>query len=169
MKKNKNDFKFVNSNKDDENNKEKLDKIEPIKEETDLLLKKEKKNKIIKNTITFLLISLVSLIFVGIGLLWQWKFNLIGFANAFLISFTLIFFIGWMMFVYNKNILSPLIHGVKTFFFMIVGKKPKDDYYTYLKSIEENPIPKYIIINTFMVSLLLLIVMLILMFLGYYR
>jgi hypothetical protein len=70
------------------------------------------------------------------------------------------------MFVWNLNILSPLIHGFKTFGLMLVGKRPKTDYYDYMKKIQEDPIPKYYIVTCFITSGILLIPLIILVLLA---
>lgn len=107
-------------------------------------------------------------LFFGIGLLWQKKVNFLSICNAFWVAFAIKLTYSWGMWVYNLNILSPLIHGTKTFFLMFVGKRPKEDYYTYTQKIKEHPIPKIYYILSFISAGSLLIVCITLTVLFYY-
>lgn len=91
------------------------------------------------------------------GLFWQAKTDLMAVTNSLWLAFSIYLFIGWILFVYNKNILSPLIHGFKVFGNMFIGQRPKEDYYTYTERIKENQIPKYIYRSFFIIGLLLFI------------
>ncbi|NMA06000.1 MAG: DUF3899 domain-containing protein [Acholeplasmataceae bacterium] len=97
---------------------------------------------------------------------WQMRFDLMGFANIFSVTFLMMFFIAWIFFVYNKNILSPFLHGMKVFGLMLVGKRTKESYYEYSQKIAQNPIPKYIYVPTFIVSLIYFIPAVILVILA---
>jgi hypothetical protein len=129
-----------------------------------------KKAIILKTVKTVLRISIIMLIISGLlfgfGLIWQGEVTLLSIGDALWLVFAIEFSIAWMMFVYNRNIISPLLHGTKTFLLMFVGKRPKKDYYTYMKSIEESPIPSryYIIffVSAFIVSIPAIIIMIIL-------
>lgn len=116
------------------------------------LTPEERKKIARKKKIRYVLkVSLIMFIFsallFGFGLLWQGEVTLMTIGDALWLVFALLFAFGWMLFVYNRNIFSPLIHGTKTFVLMFVGKRPKKDYFNYMKSIEENPIPgKYVLI-----------------------
>ncbi len=76
-------------------------------------------------------------------------------------------FFGWTLFVYNHNIFSPVLYGVKSFVLMFVGKRPKTDYYTYMKDIQDNQIPSYFyymfLVSAFIVFIPALITLLILL------
>lgn len=135
---------------DDENIVEEL----PKKEE-----EHKKESKIFKNhiVITVIVMIVVSALIFGLVLLWQRRYDLWAVSNAFWLTFALEFFLAWIFFVYNKNILSPLIHGFKVFGLMLVGKRTKESYYEYMMKIEENPIPKYIYYIIFIFSFILLI------------
>lgn len=116
--------------------------------------KQEFRNKIIITSVTMLFISIL---LVSFGLVWQRRADLWAISNAIWLAFSIEFFVAWVFFVYNKNILSPLIHGFKVFGLMMVGKRSKESYYDYTIKIEENPIPKYIYYTIYVFSFLLLI------------
>ncbi len=130
------------------------EKIEKTAEE---LKKKERIQKIKKYLITALIMTVISGIIFVLLMLYQRDWTLMNIGNSITFTCILIFFAGWIMFVWNHNILSPLIHGVKTFGLMLVGKKPKLKYYDYMKKVEEEPIPKYYIFTCFITALVLLI------------
>ncbi|MGI6781541.1 MAG: hypothetical protein ACOX56_01700 [Acholeplasmataceae bacterium] len=163
MKKNKDDkLKLVNEEVD--NTKEEQIQQEVSPEE---IKKKERQKRRRKRIRTVLIFGIITMVALFIAFWWQaWKFDLRGFADAFTLAFVVSLLATWVMFVYNKNILSPLIHGVKTFGLMLVGKKPKDDYYTYMKKIEDEPIPKFIIIYSLIYTVVLGITMTILIILS---
>ena len=160
---NKEKFKFVNEDKEDfliEDEKEVklVSKSEEISEEDSKQLKKKRRKEFIKKyTITSIVMLLISGALFGFALLWQWKTNSLAIANAFTLTTILIFAMGWMLFVYNLNILSPLIHGFKSFGLMIVGKRPKLSYYDYMKKIQDNPLPKFYYLTCFVTAGILLI------------
>jgi len=123
----------------------------------------KKQAKVINNTpkrdytrIFFFMLGLSSLMFGGL-LLWQWRIDFMAITDALSVTALLLLFIGWIIFVYNQNVLSPLIHGTKTFALMLIGRKPKEDYFTYTQSISEDPVPKFYI-YMFLVSGLILLV-----------
>jgi hypothetical protein len=106
----------------------------------------------------------LSVLLVALGLVWQDSISLLAWTNAFWLAFALVFFMGWVLFVYNRNIFSPLFYGAKTFVLMFVGKRPKTDYYTYVKGIYDNPIDAYYYIVLFLTSLVLFVPSMILLF-----
>lgn len=123
--------------------------------EEQLLL--EKKRRIKRYMLSVITNIVIAGICFALAMVWQMRFDLIGYANVFSLTFLLVFFGAWIMFVYNKNILSPFIHGLKVFGLMFVGKRTKESYYEYSLRITENPIPKFVYIPTFIVALALLI------------
>lgn len=106
---------------------------------------------------TVLIMLVISIVLVLLGLLWQDKYTLMAWGDALWLAVALEFSAAWMMFIYNQNIMSPVIYGLKTFFLMFAAKKPKMDYYGYTKSIEEEQIPKYIYRVIFISSFILMI------------
>ncbi len=158
---NKDKFKLVKQEKkdyllEDDTNDDTEEKVEETLTEEEKI-KKAKKVKQRRIIITILVLLVLTIILFGGALLWQMRFDLMGFANALSLTFLMLFFIAWIMFVYNKNILSPLIHGFKVFGLMIVGKRSKESYYDYSVRISENPIPKYIYLSTFICSFIVFI------------
>lgn len=107
--------------------------------------------------VAFIGMVILSVLLVALGLLWQDDTSLIAWTDAFWLAFALEFFAGWVLFVYNRNIFSPLFYGAKTFVLMFVGKRPKTDYYTYMKGIYDNPIDAYYYIVLFLSAFVLLI------------
>lgn len=156
-------FEFVNENLEDQDFllededssiKEPTIKVELTEEELKLRKRKNKRKFILKSTVIMSAIVLVLLAFI---MVWQWKLTLMAFSNGLAFVTILLFTAGWIMFVYNHNVFSPLIHGLKTFGLMMVGKTPKEKYYDYMKKIEENPIPNYIYKVTFITAFIVLI------------
>lgn len=126
------------------------DVVVPLKKQE---LSVDERNKLQRKRKVMYLLKVSSVMFIisvllfGFGLLWQGEVTLMTIGDALWLVFALEFAFGWMLFVYNRNIFSPIIHGTKTFLLMFVGKRPKKDYFNYMKSIEENPIPgKYVLI-----------------------
>lgn len=155
-------FKFVNEineqKKDDfliEDDSQEEQPKKVISQEE--LAKKRKKELIKRYTITGIVLLILSGTVFGFALFWQDHYDLLAICNALWFAFGVNLFIGWIMFVYNKNILSPMIHGFKVFGLMFVGKRPKEDYYEYTVRISENQIPKYLYISTFIAAFIILI------------
>jgi hypothetical protein len=118
----------------------------------------QKKRIQLKRYLTgFSIMFVISAILFILALIWQDDTSLQAIGDALWLVLILEFFVGWVMFVYNKNIFSPLVHSTKSLFLMFAGKKPKFDYYNYMKNIEENPIPNYIYSIVFLWTLILLI------------
>ena len=124
-------------------------------------LKKQKQKRNLKAA---LVMTVISVVLVGFGLLWQWELSLRSIGDAFWLAFAIELTMAWTMFVYNENILSPLIHGTKTFLSMIVGKRPKESYFEYTMRINDNQIPKFYYIVGFLSALAMLIPALITLF-----
>ncbi len=120
-------------------------------------IKKARKKALLKHLKSALIMLVVSILLVLFGLMWQDKYTLMAWGDALWLAFSLEFFAAWMMFIYNKNIMSPVIYGLKTFGLMFLGKKPKSDYYEYFKDVEDNPIPKYYYRVIFISAFILLI------------
>ncbi len=154
MKKDQNNkFGFVNNPdqvdviEKDDNNQVEVDKakVQP---------KKKKKSKLVYVLIALGWMILINGLLFGFGVFWQDDTSLLAIGDAFWLAFFLQLFAGWIMFVYNMNILAPFIHGFKTFGLMIIGKRPKQDYYEYMQNVQNNPIPKKYYILTFLSSLI---------------
>ena len=140
-----------------------------VEEKTELQLFEERKRKAKKQKrkqylISAIVMTIISGLLFGFGLFWQDDTSLLAIGDALWLAFTIEFLFAWVLFVYNHNIFSPLIHGIKTFGLMFVGKKPKDDYYTYMKKIEDEPIPTFYIVVVFISAGVLLIPALITLF-----
>ena len=90
------------------------------------------------------------------SLWWQDDYSLKAMADGIWLVFALQLTLSWSMFVYNKNIFTPLLHGLKTFFLIFVGKKPKEDYYTAYTKVLDHQIPKNVIMIVFLFTLLVL-------------
>jgi hypothetical protein len=109
-----------------------------------------------------LIFSFINLFFLfllmAFALWWQDRYDLKAYADGIWLLFAFQLTIAWSLFVYNENIFTPLVHGVKTFFLIFVGKKPKEDYYTYYTKIKDNPIPNAYIYIGFAFTLFILII-----------
>lgn len=119
--------------------------------ENEGLSEKKAQRKRIRILIINSLVS--SFILAFFALQWQQSYDLLAFCNAFYFSGFVLFFIGWIILMTNMNILSPLIYGLKSFFLMFAVKKPKIDYYEYVKERKENPISKYLVLTPFIACL----------------
>lgn len=95
---------------------------------------------------------------MGFILWWQNDRSLLAFADGIWFVFALQLTLSWSIFVYNMNIFTPLVHGVKTFFLIFLGRKPKEDYFTYYSKIKDNPIPYGYIWIAFIFTVISLIV-----------
>jgi hypothetical protein len=103
------------------------------------------------------LINLIGLALMFLfSLWWQDDYSLKAMADGIWLVFALQLTLSWSMFVYNKNIFTPLLHGLKTFFLIFVGKKPKEDYYTAYTKVLDHQIPKTVIMIVFLFTLLVL-------------
>lgn len=142
-------------------NSEKMNEVENDSEiNSDVLNKKilqSRKKVLVFYFKTALVMFVISVVLVLLGLLWQDKFTLMAWGDALWLAVALEFSAAWMMFIYNRNIMSPVIYGFKTFVLMFAAKKPKTDYYGYIKSIEENQIPTFYYRVIFISSFILLI------------
>jgi hypothetical protein len=106
---------------------------------------------------TSIIMVIIDILLIGFGLFWQNEISLMAFSDSLWFAFAIQFFVAWMMFVYNQNILSFVVFGSITFLRMLIGKRPKQDYFTYMQMVEEKPIPKSIYIPIFISSLLVFI------------
>jgi hypothetical protein len=105
-----------------------------------LRAKKQKRTRNIKITIGMTVLSGILFLF---AMLWQDDWSLLAVGDGLWLVFALELCFGWVLFVYNHNIFSPVLYGVKSFTLMFVGKRPKTDYYTYMKNVQDNPIESY--------------------------
>ena len=103
---------------------------------------------------TIIILTVISAIVFAFILIWQNDTSLMAICNALWFVAVLQFFIGWILLMNNMTIFTPLIYGVKSFGLMLVGKKPNQDYYTYVKMKEDNPIPKYYLKICFFAALI---------------
>ncbi len=120
------------------------------KEEPEVLTEEERKKKLrrkrIKIAVGVLLYALITNGFLfWFGIFWQDDTSLMAVGDALWLAFTIQFAVAWILTVYNYNIFSPLIHGTKTFLLMFIGRRPKDDYYTYMKKVQDNQISSFFI------------------------
>lgn len=115
--------------------------------------KKKTMNKFIKFFLIFLLFIGISALLVGVGLLWQQKFDLLAFCDSFYFSAIILFSFGFFVFAANHNAFSALVYGTKSFFNIMIGKRHKMTYYEYTEKIKENPIPKYFMIYPLIASI----------------
>lgn len=97
---------------------------------------------------------LFSALIVYLSLNWQNSYSLKSWLNAFTISFVLVFFIGWVVLMANKNILSPLFYGTKSFFTVLTGQKFGETYFEYCQRWTEKPIKKFYYISNFLIALI---------------
>lgn len=148
-------FKFVNDQNDemefDQGLQESLS--EDIKKHPGIP-KRRPARKHIKSAIIMLIASII--LFIG-AILWQDDTSLMAICDALWLTFALEFFAAWVLLVYNKNIFSPVTYGAKSFVLMFVGKRPKTDYYSYMKNIQDNQIEAYYYIVIFISAFILLI------------
>ena len=94
-----------------------------------------------KQLLVFSVFNFLFLVLTMVFILWwQNDTSLIAFADGIWFVFALQLTLSWSIFVYNMNIFTPLVHGVKTFFLIFVGRKPKEDFFTYYSKIKDNPI-----------------------------
>jgi hypothetical protein len=98
------------------------------------------------------------LLLMGFALWWQGKVDLEAFADGIWLVFAFQLTLSWSLFVYNENIFTPLVHGVKTFFLIFVGRKPSEDYFTYYTKIRDNPIPAAYVLIGFIFTVIVLVV-----------
>lgn len=159
-------FKLIHQPEEDEQ-EEFLEVEKPGHEEEaetpEQLLKKAKKQKQKRLLIVSAILVGVTIVLIGAVLLFTQTFTLINWTDAVSFAFIVEFAFAWILFVYNYNVLSPLIHGTKTFLNMLVGKRMKINYYDYMKKIQDNPLPKYIYVPVFISSAILGVAMVILL------
>lgn len=106
---------------------------------------------------TILILAAISAGVFAFILIWQNDTSLMAIDNALWLVAVLQFFIGWILLMNNMTIFAPLVYGIKSFGRMLIGRRMDEDYYTYAKSKEDNPIPKYYIRICFFASLIVTI------------
>lgn len=121
----------------------------------------ENKNKQVKKPLTKAVKIIIftglgiflSALFVGLGLLWQWRFDLLGIINAFYLSGAVLFSFGFIIYASNESIFAPFIYGTKSFFTIIfAGRRPKLTYYDYLQDQKNHKFPRFLIYYPMLVS-----------------
>jgi hypothetical protein len=129
-------------------------------------VKKTKKSP--KQIVVFLAINVLAIfLLMAFTLWWQNDLSFLAFADGIWFVFAFQLTMAWSLFVYNQNIFTPLVHGVKTFFLLFVGRKPKEDYFHYYSKIKDNPIATPYIVVTFLLTLVILVVGILLMLEAY--
>lgn len=136
---------------------------EQVQPDSQALLLKQKLKRRKRNIISIIVMIVLSALLFGFALLWQDAHDILAICNALWFVFAMEITMAWVIFVYNKNIFSPIIHAAKTFGLMIVGKKPKQDYYAYMKHVQENQIPAFYYVIIFITAGIIFIPALILM------
>lgn len=106
-------------------------------------------------------------ILVVFALAWQDKYTPKATCNAFYVASGVFFLVAWLILMTNLNVLSPIIYGLKNFFLIIAGKKPKETLHEYQENIKANPLKKTYYIIPFIMSLLCLIIAVILHIIYY--
>jgi magnesium-transporting ATPase (P-type) len=120
-------------------------------------VKKTKKSP--KQIVVFLAINVLAIfLLMAFTLWWQNDLSFLAFADGIWFVFAFQLTMAWSLFVYNQNIFTPLVHGVKTFFLLFLGRKPKEDYFHYYSKIKDNPIATPYIVVTFLLTLVILVV-----------
>lgn len=104
-------------------------------------------------------------ILFGIGLLWGWRFDFVGFINATTFATLLLFALSWLLFVSNHGLFDILIYGTQMFFKGIVGKRMPQSYYDYTTN--KRKTPKHILIG-FSIAALIFLIALGILYLIYY-
>lgn len=108
-----------------------------------------------------------SALIVYLVLNWQSSYSLKSWLNAFTISTVFIFFIGWVILMANKNILSPFFYGTKSFFTVLTGQKLGETYFEYCQRWTEKPIKRFYYISNFLIALTHFLVFIILLIVYY--
>ena len=99
-----------------------------------------KRTKIIQ---LIIILTVVSAAIFAFTIWWQKDTSILGICNSLCLIVIIQFFIGWVILMNNLRIFTPLIYGIKSFARMLIGKGMNEDYYTYSKSREENPVPSF--------------------------
>lgn len=159
---NKGKFKFVNDQESDiKVDSELVTNNTDVESKTSNIKEKRVINRHVKSAIIMFVISLLLFAF---GIFWQDDYSLMAIGDALWLVFVIELFAGWILLVYNQNIFSPLLYGAKTFIFMFLGKRPKVDYYTYMRNVQQNYIEPYYYIVAFISAFIVLIPALITLF-----
>lgn len=109
---------------------------------------------------SFLIGSIIGIVFLAVALLFGGISTLVGYINAFTVSSVLTFSIGWFLLISNIGTLDILIYGVKAFSKALVGKRMKSSYYDY--SITKEKIPNEVIFGFWLASFVHIAVLIIL-------
>ena len=158
----KNRFEFVNNPSEALDLNTELSELNKQKSEENI--EKSKKKDRMRYIRAAIILFVISVLLVLGGILWQDDTSLMAIGDALWLAFAIEFFAGWTLLVYNLNIWSPLLYGAKSFVLMFIGKRPKTDYYNYMKNIQDNQIPKFYYISIFISAFILLIPALITLF-----
>jgi hypothetical protein len=101
------------------------------------------------------------------SLWWQDAYTLKAMADGIWLVVAIQLTLSWSLFVYNKNIFTPLVHGLKTFFLIFIGKKPKEDYYTAYTKVIDNQVPSKFIWVSFSLTVMVIMLGIVLVLLAY--
>jgi hypothetical protein len=101
------------------------------------------------------------------SLWWQDAYTLKAMADGIWLVVAIQLTLSWSLFVYNKNIFTPLVHGLKTFFLIFIGKKPKEDYYTAYTKVIDNQVPSKFIWVSFSLTVMVIMIGIVLVLLAY--
>ncbi len=125
------------------------------------ILMRTKRNKIFRTIGA--MTSITGILFL-LAMLWQDDWSLMAIGDGLWLVFVLEFFAGWTLLIYNQNIWSPFTYGMKSFVLMFLGKRPKTDYYTFMKNVQDNQISSFYYWIFFITSFIVLIPALITLF-----
>ncbi len=143
---NKDKFTFVNDIESDiEDVEETINKEQTAESEESKFpgISEHERSERIKVVKTILIVIIVSAAIFAFTLFWQDDVSLMGICDALWLVVIIEFFVGWILLINNLRVFSPLIYGAKSFGRMLLGKRMDDDYYTYLKMKEDNPVPRF--------------------------
>jgi hypothetical protein len=119
---------------------EELSESEQSKFERVSKLEYAKRLNIIRTIIVLFVASAAVFVF---ALIWQKDTSILAICNALWLLLILNFFVGWIILMNNMRIFTPLVYAVKSFGRMLIGRRMDEDYYTYVKAKEKNPVPSY--------------------------
>jgi magnesium-transporting ATPase (P-type) len=128
-----------------------------------LLEKQRKKRERRNNIIAIVFMNVVALGVFLIVFLWSGlSTSFINMLNCFSISGILILILTWLVAMTNQNLFTPVSYGFKSFFLMILGKKPEKTYYETISERKGTKIKKVYTISLCFSSFPYLLVSLIL-------
>lgn len=111
---------------------------------------------------SYLISIAVGFALVGLTLWFSENTEIMGWVNSLFFAGLLIFAFGWMMLVSNANLFFVVTYGLKQFMSGLLGKKVEKDIIEYRDS--GRKVPKYVIINLFVVGFLFMLTSLILFY-----